>query len=156
MDKGCYGPYPPAAIGVVINLHLLQDFRRFEAHFLDAIFAAPRVSTLWSSLALFQDFAIRFAARVLFPGTGWVALFLLIDLTGLKVSFSGKMQLPMGFIDFLAFHAISTAEEATISFKLRRPHFWRTVSDEIMSLRLVLVIVRATELIAWFLKLHVD
>ena len=74
MDKGCYGPYPPDPSAVVISLHLLQDFRRFEAHFLDTILAAARVSTLWSSVALFQDFAMRFEARVLLPGTGWVAL----------------------------------------------------------------------------------
>ena len=58
MDKGCYGPYPPATSAVVISLHLLQDFKRFEAHFLDTILAAARVSTLWSSVASFQDFAM--------------------------------------------------------------------------------------------------
>ena len=68
MDKECHGPYPPATSGVTINLHLLHDFRRLETHFLDTILAAARVSTLRSSVASSQDFAMRFEA-----GIGWVA-----------------------------------------------------------------------------------
>ena len=152
MDKGCYGPYPPATSGVTINIHLLQDFRRLEAHFLDTIFAAPRVFTLWSSVAWFHPFAIRLVAKVLFPGTGWVALFRFEDLIGLRDDFGGKRHLPRGFIDFFAFHTINTADEATISFRLRRPHFWRMVSELIMSLNPYPTgksCVRAVEVVMW-------
>ena len=82
---------------------LLHAFRRVEAHVLALVFAVSRVSTAWSSLASFQALAMRLAARVLFPGTGWVALLELIDLTGLKRFLFGKRIFPNGSLNFLDF-----------------------------------------------------
>ena len=69
---------------------------RLQAHFLAADFAAPRVVAVWSSVAEFQALAIRFTANVLFPGTLWVALLLLIDLVVLKMVLFGNGLVPRG------------------------------------------------------------
>jgi hypothetical protein len=52
------------------------------------------VVTLCSSEE-FQTLAMRLAARVLLPGTGWIAFTQLMDLVGLKMDLFGKRFLPM-------------------------------------------------------------
>ena len=59
-----------------------QKTSKLQAHFLAASLAAPMVVTVWNSVAEFQDLAMRFAAKMLLPGTGQVAFKLLIDLVG--------------------------------------------------------------------------
>ena len=54
----------------MIIIYLLQELKRFEAHFLLIDLATPSLVTLWSSVALFQALANRLVDSVLFPGTG--------------------------------------------------------------------------------------
>ena len=89
MNKGCDAPCPPDQKGTV-NSKGHQVLIRLQAHFLAADFAAPRVVAVCSSVAEFQALAIRFTANVLFPGTLWVALLLLIDLVDLKMVLFGN------------------------------------------------------------------
>ena len=56
-----------------------------RAHFLATGFATPRVAAVWRSLVAFQIPAMRFAARVWFPGT-----LLFLDLVGLNMVLLGK------------------------------------------------------------------
>ena len=72
----------------------------------------------------------------------------LIDLVDLEMVLSGKSLVPRGSFAFCDFHTVTAVCEATISFRLRRPAFSRIHFVEIMSFRLVFVIVRATDLIA--------
>ena len=90
---------------------------------------------------------MRLAARVLLPGTGWVASVELMDLVCLMMDLSGKRFLPRGSLAFFDFHTMKAVCEATISFRVRRPAFSRTDFDDTLSLRAVFVIVRATDLI---------
>ena len=66
---------------------------------------------------------MRFAARVLLPGTGWIAFTQLMDLVGLMMDLLGKRFLPRGSLALLDFHTIRAVCEATISFRVRRPAF---------------------------------
>ena len=63
---------------------------RFEAHFRATDLVAPMVVTVRSSVEEFQALAMRFAAKVLLPGTGWVAFRQLMDLVGLIVGLLGR------------------------------------------------------------------
>ena len=67
---------------------------RFFAHFWATDFAAPMVVTVCSSEEEFQALAMRLAARVLLPGTGWIAFTQLMDLVGLMMDLLGKRFLP--------------------------------------------------------------
>ena len=104
------------------------------------------VVTFCSSEDEFQALAMRLAARVLLPGTGWIAFTLLMDLVGLMMVLSGKRILPRGSLALLDFHTIRAVCEATISFRVRRPAFSKTNFDNTLSLRAVFVMVRATDL----------
>ena len=73
---------------------------RFWAHFRAITFAAPTVVTVWSSVDEFQALAMRLAARVLFPGTGWVAFALLMDLVCVLMNLLGKKFMPRGSLAF--------------------------------------------------------
>ena len=53
------------------------------------------VVAVCSSEEEFQALAMRFAARVLLPGTGWIAFTQLMDLVGLMMDLFGKRFLPM-------------------------------------------------------------
>ena len=64
---------------------------------------------------------MRLAAKVLLPGTGWVAFTQLMERIGLMMDLFGKRILPRGSLALLDFHTITAVWEATISFKLRRP-----------------------------------
>ena len=124
-----------------------QYASRFLAHFCATVLAAPRVVTIWSSEDEFQALAMRLAAKVLLPVTGWIAFTQLMDLVGLKMDLSGKRFLPRGFLAFLDFHTIRAVCDATISFRFQRPAFSKTSFDDTLSLRAVFVMVRATDLI---------
>ena len=50
---------------------------------------------------------MRFAARVLLPGTGWIAFTQLMVLVGLMMDLLGKRFLPRGSLALLDFHTIS-------------------------------------------------
>ena len=91
---------------------------------------------------------MRLVAKVQFPGTGCLALLEFTILIGLKMFLSGKRSLPSGFICFLAFQTITTLVDATISFRLRRPDFCNTFSEDTMSFKLVFVIVLAADFMA--------
>ena len=54
------------------------------------------VVAVCSSEEEFQALAMRFAARVLLPGTGWIAFVKLMDLVGLMMDLLGKRFLPRG------------------------------------------------------------
>ena len=90
---------------------------------------------------------MRLAAKVLLPGTGWVAFKQLIDLVVLWMDLLGKRVLPRQSLALYDFHTMKAVCEATISFSVRRPAFSNTNFEDTLSLRLVLVIVRATDLI---------
>ena len=92
-----------------------------------------------SSEEEFQALAIRLAARVLFPGTGWIAFTQLMDRVGLMMDLLGKRILPRGSLALFDFHTISAVCEATISFSVRRPAFSNTDFEDTLSLRLVFV-----------------
>ena len=62
----------------------------FQVHFWATVLAAPTVVAVCSSEEEFQALAMRFAARVLLPGTGWIAFTQLMDLVGLMMDLSGK------------------------------------------------------------------
>ena len=97
------------------------------------------VVTVWSSVDEFQALAMRLAARVLLPGTGWVAFVELMDLVCLMMDLSGKRFLPRGSLAFLDFHTIKAVCEATISLRGRRPAFSRIDFEDTLSLRAVFV-----------------
>ena len=59
-------------------------------HFWATVLAAPMVVAVCSSEEEFQALAMRFAARVLLPGTGWIAFTQLMDLVGLIIDLLGK------------------------------------------------------------------
>ena len=82
---------------------------------------------------------MRLAARVLLPGTGWVAFVELMDLVCLMMGLSGKRFLPRGSLAFFDFHTMKAVCEATISFRVQRPAFSRTDFED--------CVVRATDLI---------
>ena len=105
------------------------------------------VVTVCSSEEEFQALAMRLAARVLLPGTGWIAFTQLMDLVGLMMDLLGKRYLPRGSLALLDFHTIRAVCEATISFRVRRPAFSKTDFEDTLSLRLVFVMVQATDLI---------
>ncbi len=88
---------------------------------------------------------MRFAARVLLPGTGWIAFTQLMDLVGLMMDLLGKRFLPRGSLALLDFHTIRAVCDATISFRGRRPAFSNTNFEDTLSRRAVLVRVRATD-----------
>ena len=90
---------------------------RFRAHFWAADLAAPMVVAVCSSEEEFQALAMRLAARVLLPGTGWIAFTQLMDLVGLMMDLLGKRFLPRGFMALLDFHTIRAVCDATISFR---------------------------------------
>ena len=105
------------------------------------------VVTACSSEEEFQVLAMRFAARVLLPGTGWIAFTQLMDLVALMMDLLGKSFLPRGSLALLDFHTIRAVWEATISFRGRRPAFSNTDFEDTLSLKLVFVTVQATDLI---------
>ena len=82
---------------------------------------------------------MRLAARVLLPGTGWVAFKQLIDLVVLWMDLLGKRVLPRQSLALYDFHTMKAVCEATISFSVRRPAFSNTNFEDTLSLRLVLV-----------------
>jgi hypothetical protein len=97
---------------VVLYINLIQAPHchcpsRFWVHLQAITFAAPTVVTVWSSVDEFQALALMLAARVLFLGTGWVAVALLIDLICLLMDLLGKRFLPMGSLAFFDFHTIT-------------------------------------------------
>ena len=59
---------------------------------------------------------MRFAARVLLPGTGWIAFTQLMDLVGLMMDLLGNRCLPRGSLALIDFHTIRAVYDATISF----------------------------------------
>ena len=73
--------------------------------------AAPMVVTVWSSVEEFQDLAMRLAAKVLLPGTGWIAFKQLMDLVGLMMDLLGKRFLPRGSLALFDFwgHLVTQA-----------------------------------------------
>ena len=128
-----------------------QYASRFLAHFWATVLAAPRVVTVWSSVDEFQALAMRLAANVLLPGTGWVAFLQFMDLVGLMMDLLGKRHLARGSLAFFAFHTITAHCDATISFRGRRPAFSNMDFEDTLSLRAVFVMVRATDLIDRFI-----
>ena len=72
---------------------------------------------------------MRLAAKVLLPGTGWVAVRELIDLVVLKMDLLGKRVLPRGSLALYDFHTMKAVCDATISFRVRRPAFSNTNFD---------------------------
>ena len=94
---------------------------------------------------------MRLAARVLLPGTGWVAFKQLIELVVLWMDLLGKRVLPRQSLALYDFHTMKAVCEATISFSVRRPAFSNTNFEDTLSLRLVLVIVRANDLMERFM-----
>ena len=105
------------------------------------------VVTVWSSVDEFQALAMRLAARVFLPGTGCVAFVELMDLVCFMIDLTGNSFLPRGSLAFFDFHTMRADCEATISFRVRRPAFSRMDPEDTLSLRAVLMIVRATDLI---------
>ena len=99
----------------------------------------------------FQALAMRLAANVLLPGTGWVAFPQLMDRVGLMMDLLGKRHLARGSLAFFDFHTITADCDATISFRGRRPAFSNTDFEDTLSLREVFVMVRATDLIDGFI-----
>ena len=125
-----------------------QYSSRFLAHFWATVLAAPMVVTVWSSMHEFQALAIRLAANVLLPGTGWVAFLQFMDRVGLMMDLlSREENLARGSLAFFDFHTIKADCDATISFRGRRPTFSSTDFEDTLSLREVFVMVRATNLI---------
>ena len=110
---------------------------RFWAHFQAINFTVPTVVTVWSSVDEFQALDMRLAARVLFPGTGWVAFTLLMDLVCLLMDLLGKKVLPRGSLVFFDFHTIKAVCEANISFRVWSPAFSKTDFEDTLSLRAV-------------------
>ena len=110
-------------VSVPSHLGKVTSNTRFFAHFRATNFAAPIVVTLWSSVDEFQALAMRLAARVLLPGTGWVAFKQLIDLVVLWMDLLGKRVLPRQSLALYDFHTMKAVCEATISFSVRRPVF---------------------------------
>ena len=98
------------------------------------------VVAVCSSEEEFQALAMRFAARVLLPGTGWIAFTQLMDLVGLMIDLLGKRNLPRGSLALFDFHTIRAVCDATISFRGRRPAFSNTEFEDTLSLRAVFVI----------------
>ena len=72
------------------------------------------VVTACSSEEEFQVLAMRFAARVLLPGTGWIAFTQLMDLVALMMDLLGKRFLPRGSLALLDFHTIRAVFTAVI------------------------------------------
>ena len=99
----------------------------------------------------FQALAMRLAANVLLPGTGWVAFPQFMDRVGLMMDLLGKRHLARGSLAFFDFHTITADCDATISFRGRRPAFSNTDFEDTLSLREVFVMVRATDLIDRFI-----
>ena len=99
----------------------------------------------------FQALAMRLAANVLLPGTGWVAFPQFMDRVGLMMDLLGKRHLARGSLAFFDFHTITADCDATISFRGRRPAFSNTDFEDTLSLRAVFVMVRATDLIDRFI-----
>ena len=97
---------------------------------------------------------MRLAAKVLLPGTGWVAFKQLIDLVVLEMVLLGKRVLPRGSLALYDFYTMKAVCEATISFSVQRPAFSNTDFEDTLSLRLVLVIVCATDLIDLLFLAH--
>ena len=87
---------------------------RFRAHFWSTVLAAPMVVAVCSSKEEFQALAMRFAARVLLPGTGWITFTQLMDLVDLMMDLSGRRNLPRGSLALLDFHTIKAVCDATI------------------------------------------
>ena len=85
---------------------MTKDFENFLA----AIFAAPSVLEFHNSADSFQTLARRFAAKVLQPGAGSMALQLLSDLvTALSVGFINVLENksePRGFMHIFDFQTI--------------------------------------------------
>jgi hypothetical protein len=105
------------------------------------------VVAVCSSEKEFQALAMRLAARVLLPGTGWITFTQLMDLVGLMMDLLGKRFLPRGSLALLDFQTIRAVCDATISFRGRRPAFSNTDFEDTLSLRAVFVMVRAMDLI---------
>ena len=103
---------------------------RFLAHFWATVLAAPMVVTVWSSMDEFQALAMRLAANVLLPGTGWVAFPQFMDRVGLMMDLLGKRHLARGSLAFFDFHTITADCDATISFRGRWPAFSNTGANE--------------------------
>ena len=97
------------------------------------------VVTVWSSMDEFQALAMRLAANVLLPGTGWVAFPQFMDRVGLMMDLLGKRHLAKGSLAFFNFHTITADCDATISFRDRRPAFSNTDFEDTLSLRAVFV-----------------
>ena len=138
----------PSHLGKVWQI---QHSSRFLAHSRATVFAAPMVVTVWSWVDMFQALAMRLAANVLLPGTGWVACLLFMDLVGLMMDLLGKRHLARGSLAFFDFHTITADWDATISFRGRRPAFSNMDFEDTLSLRAVFVMVRATDLIDRFI-----
>ena len=62
------------------------------------------VVTVFRSEEEFQALAMRLAARLLLPGTGWIAFMQLMDQVGLMMDLLGKRYLPRGSLALLDFH----------------------------------------------------
>ena len=92
-------------------------------------------SLVCSSEEEFQALAMRLAARVVLPGTGWIAFTQLMDLVGLMMDLLGKRFLPRGSLALFDFQTIRAVCEATISFRVRRPAFSKTDFEDTLSLR---------------------
>ena len=100
------------------------------ADFLDTDFAAPRVVSVWTSVAEYQALAMRFTANVLFTGTLGIrhsckTFLLLIDIVGLAMVLFGKRLVPTVSFALCDFRTITAVYDATISLRLQRPSFSR-------------------------------
>ena len=119
--------------------------KEVQAHILATDSATYRVAAVWRSLAAFQALAMRFTARVWFPGTDWAAMLLFVYLVSLIIVPLGKRMMPTA--------SLALCDCAAVSLRLRRPAFWRGDSEDTISLRLVFAIVRATDLSVRFIEL---
>ena len=96
---------------------------RFWAHFRATDFAAPILVTVWNSVDEFQALAMRLVAKVLLPGTGWVAFAQLMDI-GPSLPHDGRPPLKnsnsswlviMGMISFiLSYQEVSKWKADTV------------------------------------------
>ena len=89
---------------------------------------------------------MRLAAKVLLPGTGWVAFKQLMDLVGLMMDLLGKR-----LFDFQTIKAVC---DATISFTVQGTAFSKTYFEDTLSLRAVFVIVLARNLVIFMTLLN--
>ena len=122
------------------------------AHFLDMHLAAPRVEAFCSSGMLFHTFAIMLEAKSGYPGTGTGIWSEEVDLVDFRYGLFWNNCCPRGFIDLSDFQTVVAVIEATASLRHLSLAFFSTFSERTLSHNLVLVIERATDLMALFIS----